>query len=129
MTKSIIKAGDKLLIELNKKGIGAILVNGEIKVGEYDGVDFIEKGLKEGKEEYVRSVVSSVKDLLSKCPHVVAITMSDMFYVKFLLSEEEVIAFINENGVTFNKEIMVDKEIINEIEKCVKDLSRLLKEW
>ena len=129
MTKSIIKLGDKVLIELNKKGVGAILVDGEIKVGDYDGVDFIEKGLKEGKEEYVRSVVSSVKELLSRCPHVIAVTMSDMFYVKFLLGEEEVIAFINENEVTFNKEVVVDKEIINEILGCVENFSRLLKEW
>jgi len=40
MTKSVIRHENGLLIELNKRGVEAILVNGEVSLGEYDGVEF-----------------------------------------------------------------------------------------
>ncbi|BFH72172.1 hypothetical protein SJAV_01160 [Sulfurisphaera javensis] len=119
MTKSIIKTNDKILIEVNKRGINAILVNGEIKIGEYDGVDFKEKEMKH--EEFVKEIVMKVKDLMQSCNFVLSIVMSDMFYVKFLYDNKEIIAFISEDGeVTYNTEINIPDEIKVKLYDCVK---------
>ncbi|BCU71466.1 hypothetical protein [Stygiolobus caldivivus] len=61
MTKSIIRLDKGFLIELNKKGIEVILVDGKIKVGNYDGVNFTEKRVSEQKMEYVGKIVEDVK--------------------------------------------------------------------
>ena len=121
MTKSVIKNDDgTVLIELNKKGINAILVdNNNIKIGEYDGVDFVEKNMK--KEEFVIRIVDEVRQLLSSCYFVSSIIMSDMFYVKFNYQGEDVIAFISEDGmITFDKDLDIPEEIKKELFLCVK---------
>jgi len=121
MTKSVIKNDDgTVLIELNKKGINAILVKGnDIKIGEYDGVDFIEKNMK--KEDFVIRIVDEVRQLLSSCYYVSSIIMSDMFYVKFNYQGEDVIAFISEDGmITFDKDLDIPEEIKKELLLCVK---------
>jgi len=121
MTKSVIKNDDgTILIELNKKGINAILVKGnDIKIGEYDGVDFIERNMK--KEDFVIRIVDEVKQLLSSCSFVSSIIMSDMFYVKFSYQGEYVIAFISEDGmITFDKDLDIPEEIKKELLLCVK---------
>jgi len=121
MTKSIIKNDDgTILIELNKKGINAILAkDNDIKIGEYDGVDFTEKNMK--KEDFVIRIVDEVKQLLSSCSFVSSIIMSDMFYVKFSYQGEDVIAFISEDGmITFDKDLDIPEEIKKELLLCVK---------
>jgi len=120
MTKSIIKNDGAILIEINKRGINAILVDGEnIKIGDFDGVEFKERSMK--KEEFVFEVVNKVKQLLSSCPFVSSIVMSDMFYVKFNYQGEEVIAFISEDGtITFDKELNIPEEVRKDLLFCVK---------
>lgn len=119
MTKSVIRHENGLLIELNKRGIEAILVNGEVSLGEYDGVEFRKKQVSDDKVEFVRKVVSEVKTMMENCPHVISIIMSDMFYVKFLFNGKEVVAFVSEDMITFSSEGEVDEELKDEIKKCV----------
>ena len=68
MTKSIIKNADgTILIEINKKGINAILVDGgKIKVEDFDGVEFKEKIMK--KEEFVVEVVKRLSNCFLLVP-------------------------------------------------------------
>ena len=126
MTKSIIRLDKGFLIELNKKGIEVILVYGEVKVGDYDGVSFTEKGVSEQKMEYVGKIVEDVKKMMGTCPHVKSIIMSDMFYVKFEYAGNEVIAFVSEGMTTFNAEVEVDKAIKEEIERCVERFKEVI---
>ena len=120
MTKSVIKNSDgSVLIELNKKGINAILVDGNnIKVGEYDGVEFMEKNIK--IQDLAIKVVDKVMHLLVTCPSVSSIILSDMFYVKFSYQGEDVIAFISEDGtITFDKDLDIPEEIKKKLLLCV----------
>ncbi|BAB66756.1 hypothetical protein [Sulfurisphaera tokodaii] len=126
MTKSIIKIDDKILIEINKKGISAILVNGEIKVGDYDGVEFKETKMKH--EEFVKEIVDKVKEFLLKCNFIQSIVMSDMYYIKFHLGEREVIAFISEDGkITLNVEVELNEDLKEKLLLCVDEFKKLLK--
>ena len=126
MTKSIIRLDHGFLIELNKKGINAILVDDVIKVGEYDGVEFKEKEVSEEKVNFVKSVVEEVKKMMSECTHVKSIIMSDMFYVKFDYEGKEVIAFVSEDSVTFNVEEDVDQSFKDEIKRCVERFKEVM---
>jgi hypothetical protein len=118
MTKSVIRHENGLLIELNKRGVEAILVNGEVSLGEYDGVEFKKKRVSEDKAEFVRKVVSEVRTMMESCPHVISIIMSDMFYVKFLFNGKEVVAFVSEDMITFSSEGEVDEELKTKSEMC-----------
>lgn len=121
MTKSIIKESDgTILIELNKKGINAILVkDNEIRIGEFDGVEFREKGMK--KEEFVEEIVRRVKGLLNYCPFVKSIVMSDMFYVKFNYRDREVIAFISaDQNITYDQQMEIPTDLRINLLQCVK---------
>lgn len=119
MTKSIIKYDNEILIELNKRGINAILVNNSIKVGEYDGVEFKEKEMKH--EDFVNEIVKKVKELIGYCDFVTSIVMSDMFYVKFYFNDIEVIAFISDDGqITYNVQVELPEEIKVKLYECVK---------
>ncbi|QIW24584.1 hypothetical protein EWF20_10870 [Sulfolobus sp. S-194] len=126
MTKSIIKIDDKILIEINKKGINAILINGEIKVGDYDGVEF--KVTKMKNEEFVKEIVDKVKEFLLKCNFIQSIVMSDMYYIKFYLNKREVIAFISEDGkITLNVEVELNEDLKEKLFLCVDEFKKLLK--
>jgi len=87
MTKSVsklkIEGKDVIMIELRKHGIDSIMLNGEIKVGEYDGVDFVKKEVSEEKMKIAKEYSLKVKELLNLCPCIISIVYSDMLYVKF----------------------------------------------
>jgi menaquinone-dependent protoporphyrinogen IX oxidase len=119
MTKSIIKQGNSMIIELYKGGIEAIKINGEIKIGEFDGVDFIEKHVSEEKMARAKSYVEKILDAMSSCPCIISIVFSDMIYTKFTYKGKEIVAFISK-CVTYNKQISVDKDTENRIVNCSK---------
>lgn len=119
MTKSVIKQGNSIIIELYKGGIEAIKVNGEIKVGEFDGVDFVEKSVSEEKLNKARDYAKKILNAISYCPCVISIVFSDMLYVKFMYRNQEVVAFIS-NCVTYNRQIPIDKDTENRILECSK---------
>jgi hypothetical protein len=121
MTKSLIKLDDnKFLIEINKRGINAIMVNNEIKVGDFDGVEFIEKDVKEKDKEFINDIVSKMRKLLENCKFVKSIVLSDLIYVKFNMGELDVIAFVSEDSITFNEEIKLSSDLIESIRNCAK---------
>ena len=124
MTKSVsklkIEGKDVIIIELRKHGIDSIMLNGEITVGEYDGVDFVKKDVNEEKMKIAEGYSLKIKELLSSCPCIISIVYSDMLYVKFYYnSTTEVIAFISQNGyTTYNKQIPIDKQTEEKIKDC-----------
>ncbi|BDC19163.1 hypothetical protein [Acidianus sp. HS-5] len=123
MTKSIskLKIGGKdvIIIELRKHGIDSIMLDGEVSVGEYDGVDFVKKDASEEKMKIAKDYSSKMKELLSSCACIISIVYSDMLYVKFYYNSTDVIAFISQNGyTTYNKQIPIDKSIEDKIKDC-----------
>jgi len=119
VTKSVIKQGNSIIIELYKGGIEAIKVNGEIKVGEFDGVDFVEKSVSEEKLNKARDYAKKILNAISLCPCIISIVFSDMIYTKFMYKDQEVVAFIS-NCVTYNKQISIDKDTENRLLECSK---------
>jgi len=119
VTKSVIKQGNSIIIELYKGGIEAIKVNGEIKVGEFDGVDFVEKSVSEEKLNKARDYAKKILNAISSCPCIISIVFSDMIYTKFVYNGQEVVAFIS-NCVTYNKQISIDKDTENRLLECSK---------
>lgn len=104
MTKSILRTKDGILIEIRKHGIDSIYYNGKIRIGEYDGVEFIKKDVSEEKLKFAEKLVAEVNRFLSICPEVISFVFSDMIYIKFKYENEEIVAFISEdNSVTFDK--------------------------
>ncbi|WP_373468997.1 hypothetical protein [Acidianus infernus] len=123
MTKSVsklkIEGKEVIMIELRKHGIDSIMLNGEIKVGEYDGVDFVKKEVSEEKMKIAEEYSLKVKELLNLCPCIISIVYSDMLYVKFYYNSVDVIAFISQNGyTTYNKQISIDKSTEGRIKDC-----------
>ncbi|MCY0883363.1 MAG: hypothetical protein OWQ50_06120 [Acidianus infernus] len=123
MTKSVsklkIEGKEVIMIELRKHGIDSIMLNGEIKVGEYDGFDFVKKEVSEEKMKIAEEYSLKVKELLNLCPCIISIVYSDMLYVKFYYNSVDVIAFISQNGyTTYNKQISIDKSTDGRIKDC-----------
>ncbi len=119
MTKSVIKQGDSIIIELYKGGIEAIKIDGEIKVGVFDGIDFIDKSVSEEKLNKARDYAKKILSSISSCPCIISIVFSDMIYTKFMYRGQEVVAFIS-NCVTYNKQISIDKDTESKLVECSK---------
>ncbi len=123
MTKSVSKleigGKDVIIIELRKHGIDSIMLNGEVTVGDYDGVDFVKKEVSEEKMKIAEEYSSKVKELLTSCPCVISVVYSDMLYVKFNYNSTDIIAFISGNDyITYNKQIPIDKLTEEKIKDC-----------
>lgn len=120
MTKSILRLGEnKLLIEIRKRGVDTIYFDGKIRVGDYDGVEFVERDVNEEKRKFAEEVVRKVLSLLSKCESVSSIVLSDLVYIKFRYGSEEIVAFISEdNNITFDKPIAESQALKSMLLNC-----------
>ncbi|AWR97132.1 hypothetical protein DFR86_05870 [Acidianus sulfidivorans JP7] len=119
MTKSAIRNGEEILIEIKKHGIDSILYsNGNIKIGIFDGVDFYEKRVAEEKYKIAEKYIKKALALFTSCNNIISFVYSDMVYIKFIYKKDKIMAFINDNIVSFDKDINIDNYTKEQLLNC-----------
>ncbi|ARM75773.1 hypothetical protein [Acidianus manzaensis] len=127
MTKSIVRCNGDILVELRKHSIDTILYrDGNIKIGEYDGVDFREKQASKEKYQIAKNYMEKILELLTSCDEIISFVYSDIIYIKFVYSKCIIIAFISGDTMTFNKEIKINEETKEKILNCKNKFLQIL---